>query len=316
MKKERKLVRSFLFFLIFAAILAVLSLLFYPKNNTSDAGVPERDLKLSGIFGAPENTVDVVVLGDSVSYTSVVPLQMWEEHGVASYVCAQSGQKVTESYYWLKEIFKKQTPELLVLEANVLYNYESIEKETNAALETHLGYYIPFVKYHNRWKNLKKEDFLLQFKQAGRDFARGYVEKNGAQPYDGGAYMKQGKKVNEIDEVAEFYLDKIRKLCEENGTTLVLLSIPSPRNWNYARHNGVESYAEEENLTYLDMNLHTHEMGINWKTDTLDAGDHMNDVGAEKVTDYLGDYLSEKFKLEDHRNEPAYQIWNENAEDF
>ena len=316
MKRENKLIRCFLFYGIFAGILAVLSVLFYPKSNTIEAGVPERDIKLSGIFGAPENSVDVVFLGDSVTYTSVAPLQMWDEQGIASYVCAQSGQKVTEAYYWLKKIYEKQTPKLLVLEANILYNYDRFEEETNAALETHLGYYIPIFKYHNRWRNLSADDFLLKFEKVGRDFARGYVEKTGAQAYSGGSYMKQGRKVDEIDEVAEFYLDGIRKLCEENGTTLVIVSVPSPRNWNYARHNGVEAYAKEQNLHYLDMNLHTKEMGIDWRIDTLDAGDHMNEVGAEKVTGYLGEYLKEEFVLVDHRADPKYEIWNENADDF
>ena len=42
----------------------------------------------------------------------------------------------------------------------------------------------------------------------------------------------------------------------------------------------------------------------------------MNEVGAEKVTGYLGEYLKEEFVLVDHRADPKYEIWNENADDF
>lgn len=314
MKKTKAVIRYGLFFGIFLGIFLVLTLLFYPKNNTLEAGVPERDINLSGIFGAPEDSVDVIVLGDSVSYTSVSPLQMWDEQGVASYVCAQSGQRVTESYYWLKQIYEYQAPELLVVEANVLYNYERLEKDLDYALGEQLKYYLPFAKYHDRWKNLNKEDWNFSYATSRRDFARGFVEKIGVQPYMGGIYMNQTAEKEELAWVSEFYLDAIHRLCEKNGTELVIVSIPSPRNWNSERHNGVAEYAKEKDITYLDMNLCTEELGIDWSTDTLDAGDHMNSTGAEKVTTYLGAWLKEEFALEDHRGEAAYQVWDSNSD--
>ena len=61
------------------------------------------------------------------------------------------------------------------------------------------------------------------------------------------------------------------------------------------------------------MNYLLKEIGINWKTDSLDQGDHLNFSGAEKVTKYLGNYLSEKYKLPDHRGDSAYAAWAEES---
>ena len=55
---------------------------------------------------------------------------------------------------------------------------------------------------------------------------------------------------------------------------------------------------------------------MNWTEDTQDKGDHLNVYGAEKVTSYLGNYLEENYELEDHRNDPTYEAWNQLAEQY
>ena len=69
-------------------------------------------------------------------------------------------------------------------------------------------------------------------------------------------------------------------------------------------------------LTYIDMNLFPGLVGINWKTDSLDYGDHLNLSGAEKVTKYLGKYLAENENLTDHRLEEAYRSWIQESAEY
>ena len=34
------------------------------------------------------------------------------------------------------------------------------------------------------------------------------------------------------------------------------------------------------------------------------------------MTSYLGNYLEENYELEDHRNDPTYEAWNQLAEQY
>ena len=85
----------------------------------------------------------------------------------------------------------------------------------------------------------------------------------------------------------------------------------SPRNYDRERVDSLAGFAEEEGVTYLDLNGIWREIGIDWSTDTNDGGDHMNLDGVKKVTAFFGDYFSEQGGLTDHRGDPAYSTWDQ-----
>ena len=64
------------------AILILLSFLVNPKNNSQEAGM--KDPTAVGFWGEPKNSIDVLVLGDSESYSSIIPTQMWQQQGITS----------------------------------------------------------------------------------------------------------------------------------------------------------------------------------------------------------------------------------------
>ena len=63
----------------------------------------------------------------------------------------------------------------------------------------------------------------------------------------------------------------------------------------------VVDYAEKNGLLYINVLAAADEIDIDYKLDTFDAGMHMNLTGAEKVTEYIGGILTEKYSLTDHR---------------
>ena len=75
----------------------------------------------AGIRKESKNTIDVLVAGDSLSYSSVSPLGLWNQYGITSYVCGQPGQMLSETYETLKLAFKTQKPRLVLFETNVLF---------------------------------------------------------------------------------------------------------------------------------------------------------------------------------------------------
>ena len=73
---------------------------------------------------------------------------------------------------------------------------------------------------------------------------------------------------------------------------IILVSSPSAINYDYTKHNGIAEWADAHGVEYLDLNL-IDEIGIDWSTDTKDAGDHINLSGAIKVSNYLAGYVKQ-----------------------
>ena len=305
--KKRNIV---LFLGIFVLLLIGTSALFMPKDNTVEAGIDERDENAYGILAEEEDTIDVIVLGDSLCCTGISPLRMWEKQGITSYVCGQTAQRMTESYYILKRALKNQKPKLVILETNLLFWPPDTEEQMNQALFECASYYLPVFEYHNQWKSLDPGDFD-EAEYENKMNNKGFYMKKDCVPYMGGEYMLETMTAWEVPRVERFYLGKMVELCRKEGIEFILLSVPSPKDYCYEKHNSVQLLAGKYGISYLDMNLVTGEIGIDWNEDILDGAEHLNVYGAEKASTYLADYLAENYEMPDHRDEKAYQSWSD-----
>lgn len=284
-------------------LLLGLSRLLEPKGNRKADGM--HDSSAYGVTAEPENTLDVLILGDSESYSSLIPLYLWQDYGFTSYVCGTPNQRLFYSEEFLTRAFQKQSPKLVILETNALYRKFS-RKET---LSRYLNEWLPVFRYHDRWKTLTTRDFSFKKDYTHRVTNKGYWYNTTAKTAVLKDYMAPSDKAEAIIDKNEKSLARIEKLCRQNGATLMFLSTPSTKNWNSRRHNGVQALADRYGVAYLDMNAVWKDVGIDWKTDSRDAGDHLNYFGAKKATRYLGDYLKRQQDLPDHRKDPAYQSW-------
>ena len=113
-----------------------------------------------------------------------------------------------------------------------------------------------------------------------------------------------------------FWTDRITRLCKEKNISLLLVGVTSPKNWDYSRHNTVNDYAVKNNIPYLDLNLYTQDIKLDWNRDSRDGGDHLNTCGAEKLSRYLGSYLAAHYPLTDHRSDESYSEWNRELEQY
>ena len=74
----------------------------------------------------------------------------------------------------------------------------------------------------------------------------------------------------------------------------------------------IEEYAARHGLAFYNFLDHVEEMGIDYNTDTYDAGLHLNLQGATKLTTFFGQLLAEEHGLADHRTDPAVaDVYNE-----
>lgn len=299
-----KWIRIFLFFLIFALLFSGVSHLLVPKNNSQEAGV--HDYWAKGFLAEPENTIDVLVLGDSELYSCLIPLVIWEEHGITSYTCGTSDQKLYQTESFLRRAFETQSPQVVMLETNILYrDYSTTDRIPHFFEEL-----FPLIRYHDRWKQLTVSDLTdpVRFTQLQRD--KGYMHLEEILPADDSEYMLPSEELAPIASKNIRHVENILSFCRERGVRLVLFSSPSTANWDYMRHNSVEQLAEELGVPYIDTNLMPEEIPIDWQKDTRDHGDHMNYTGARKVSQYMGQYLADMALFEDKRTWESYTPWN------
>lgn len=300
----KRICSSLLFLFILFILLYLLSHLFRPKNNREDFGMGE--MKANGILAERENSIDVVAVGDSECALAISPMAIWQEQGIVSYNCGTAGQYLYEAYGYLLQAFQRQEIQVVLLDTNLIFRECAAESWLFSKAER----WLPVLRYHNRWKSMRAED-LGPVKYTWTDEYKGWMFYTESEPYCGGEYMIPTDAVREIPDCNQICLREIVRLCEKEGASLIFISTPSPVNWNYESHNAVQALSDAWHIPYLDMNLMTDEIAIDWQTETKDGGDHLNYLGAAKASAWLGRYLAQQYDLTDHRGEDSYADWEE-----
>ena len=298
---------------MFVIILVVM--LIISSVIASPAGVsPFKSVVTNAILDEQENSIDVLFLGDSVTYAAVSPMENYREHGITSYVCASNAQTLNMTEMTLKQVFEKQHPKVVALEAysihrKVLFNISLISRAENL---------LSITKFHNRWKAVGDIPALDFLKSTITDDNKGYRYYTASAPViNPNNYDNPTDEIKHVPAENEKVFKEILDFCNENGAQLLLFNVPHMRLWNYKSHNGVQELADKYGVPYIDMNITDEEIvGIDWSKETIDMGDHLNYSGAVKTSEYLGKYLENNYSLEDHRGDAAYSDWSEALERY
>lgn len=331
-KPARKTVKILATVLVFVTIIAGVQRLLVPKymDDVVEGGMIEE-------YYAEEKDHDVIFIGDCEVYTNFSPVTLWEEYGITSYVRGSAEQLLWQSYYLLEETLTYETPKVVVF--NVLammfdepqresYNRMTLDsmawslskvKAIQASMtedEHFIEYVFPILRYHSRWSELTTQDFQYFFEKDTVTF-NGYYMRVDALPAEN---VPEGKILTNYDfgEQAYYYLDQMVALCEEKGVELVLVKAPSLYPYWYDQWDAqMVAYAEEHGLQYYNFLENIEEIGLDYTTDTFDAGLHLNLYGAEKLSLYFGEILVEEFGLSSRKDEEVVSaIWQEKLEAY
>lgn len=266
---------------------------------------------------------DVIFVGDCEVYENFSPAVLWEEYGINSYIRGSAEQYIWQSYYLLEDTLRCETPKAVVFNIQSLqfsesqreaYNRMSLEGmewspvKVRAILasmrpeEHFLDYVFPILRYHSRWSELTGSDVEYLFKTKPVSF-NGYYMRVDVRAAEN---VPEGKPLADYSfgETAWKYLDRMVELCGEKGIQLILIKAPSLYPYWYPQwEEQVEAYAAEKNLPYINFLEIQEETGIDYTTDTYDGGLHMNLSGAEKLSRYMGRYLTGEAGIPDRRGE-------------
>jgi hypothetical protein len=309
--------------------LGFVQILVTPKYMTAS-----RDGALIAEYYRETTDHDVVFIGDCEVYECFTPPTLWQEYGITSYVRGSAQQLIWQSYYLLEETLKRETPKAVVFNVlsikygkpqNEAYNRMTLDgmqwssskvDAIHASMtedETFLSYVFPLLRYHSRWSEIGREDWEYLFH---RDTVshNGYLMQTAVSPKTSD---REGRPLADytLPEVGFEYLEKMRALCEEKGVQFILVKAPT-NNWKYYWYDEWEAqivaWANEKSVDYYNFIPLDEEIGIDWNTDTYDAGVHLNVYGAEKLTSYFGKILVEKYGLSNRHGETELDaVWAE-----
>lgn len=316
--KKKEFLRIGLTVLIFVFFLAGLQRLLMPKymGDVTEGGMIEE-------YYAEEKDHDVIFIGDCEVYANFSPAVLWEEYGINSYIRGSAEQLPWQSYYLMEETFTYEKPQVAVF--NVLammfdepqkesYNRMTLDsmrwspskvRSIRASMteeENLIEYVFPLLRYHSRWNQLSREDFVYFAKKDTVTF-NGYLMRVDVMPAEN---VPAGRALGDYQfgERAYAYLDKMTELCAENGVELVLVKAPSLYpHWYDQWDEQMAAYAAEHGLKYYNFLEKAEEIGLDYNTDTYDAGLHLNLSGAEKLSVYFGKILREDCGVESRRGE-------------
>ena len=326
-----------------AVVLWLLQALVMPKYMLEN-----QEGALIGEYYANAGDNDVIFIGDCEVYETFSPVTLWQEYGITSYIRGSPQQTIWQSYYLMEETFRYEVPRVMVF--NVLsMKYDTVESTGNQTRreaynrmtldgmrwsgskyrsilasmtreerqwDALISYLFPLLRYHDRWSELTWEDFRYLFhREAVSD--NGYLMQTGVKPLTD-AHVSAPLADYTLGDTSWAYLEKMRLLCEEMGTQLVLIKAPVLYPvWWWEWDEQVERYARDHGLLYINMLTYAEEIGINWNTDTYDTGLHLNVWGAEKASVWLGQVLAEQCGVPDRREEdPVREIWREKTERY
>ena len=311
-------------------VLVLLQRLFMPKYMSS---IHEGNLIEEYYDEVKEH--DVIFVGDCEVFSNVSPITLWEKYGITSYIRGSAQQLIWQSYYLLEEALKYEKPKVVVF--NVLaMKYNEPQKEAYNRLtldgmklsgpklrairasmmedEALITYLFPLLRYHSRWNELSAEDVKYLFHKDTLSH-NGFLMRVDTKPV---TVVPKGKKLADYSFGSNSYdyLDKMTKLCKENGIELVLIKSPSVYPYWYEEWDSqIVEYAEKNDLTYINFLDYVEEMEIDYSADTYDGGLHMNLAGAEKFSNYLGEILSSQYQLPDHREDQKLaSIWKQKTD--
>lgn len=275
-----------------------------------------------------KNTVDLLCVGSSHAYTSCDTEVYWNDFGIPAFCISGPSQPAANSYYYIREAFKTQTPKVVLLEASCLYTafdtdeYRSVnniawmpysENRANAlrdtvidkTLKSNLEWNISY--FHNRWAELNNRDFEYVLKN-DRPSTKGFDPWWNYADYEDSLVVWDTEYKVEPSEESIKYVNDIISFCQQQNVKLVVYLSPHYMDeGSYGQINWYREHFKQYGVEILDGIQLSRELDIDPDIDM--CNNHIAYAGAVKLSAYIGNYLSDKGYVTDRREDQGYEAW-------
>lgn len=276
---------------------------------------------IEAFHSMPEEVMDVIIYGSSHAWRGVNPTRMYEMYGIGAYNYGANWQTLSTEALFLFDSLRTQKPKVVLVETyrindvlidtdlngEIYYTREIsdfpkkreyLHRAFENEFERYFAYFFPMSQFHSSWSELAFDNFVTWYTKEDFVNTMGYFYL----PFDKETPIVVNSpetfKQTELGEEATKILDEIVEICQEEEIELILFTVPWEGENEY--HDALEQYSIENGCVYLDLFTKIDEMRMDLDTDFYDSG-HLNNNGAIKVADYLGNYLKKNYELEDKR---------------
>ena len=294
--------------------------------------LPKRNWPISDMNETVgRDKLDVICFGSSHMYDGLNPVQLYKEHGIASYIVAVGGQAPWQTYYYIKQACKYQKPKVVICDMYIFGTYQghnafddsqtvrnllncpfSLDKllaVTASEADSKLSIILNFPYSHDD----EFKGFSLNKIYGKENALMGYEFKKDIEPATVGDDVENVNTVRPIDVKNEKYLGKIINYCKNNQIELVLTNTPwAGITENVEEYfNYIAAFAAESDVTFIDGCKLYKEMGIDYNRDCSEAGGHLNYYGVSKYTSWFGKNVLANYGLPDRRACAGYEMYKE-----
>ena len=263
----------------------------------------------------PDFTIDVIAYGSSHMWQGLRAGQLTEKYGIEAYNYANAWQHLNTTTLFVEDSLITQKPKVAIIDTykfNQLLSdidmngeiyYTRFLKGTPSRkrflqdcfkgdLERKLSYIFPFIAFHQDWTEASETTFTRRPEDLVADFVemRGYHRKVKPQTVD--LHYDPDIKQLKFSEEAIKELDYMISLFEDSGTKVIFVTIPYEGDLTY--RDAITEYAALHDIPYLNLMENIDEIGLDGEKDFTDK-EHLNEPGATKVTDFIGEYLKENY---------------------
>lgn len=323
-KKEKKLCRLSLWIGLFLSGLFCINGIFEDKSEKEN---------MYSIKYEERGTIDVIFFGNSHANQAFLPMELWREHGYTSYNMAQVSQTFPLVYYCIEDAIKLQHPDLIVVDLFAATSYSNDFDNMHKTLDNltfttrmqainefvaedkKTEYIFPLYVYHERWASLELRDFypyILRFipeKNVSKG-ARLMPNWEKCEVPENAVEFAFNGETNVLPEEAVYWYKRLKQLCDENNAEAIFVVVPYQMPVESTEeatieqmklYNATEEWCNENEVGYLNLFRNLDEMDFDYSTDMQDVS-HVNILGAEKVTEFVGEYISENCVITDSRD--------------
>ncbi len=301
----KNLLKGTLFVAIFIFLYYGFSYLLLPKENIKDFGLIKT--AQYEILGEKKNSIDAIVIGDSLVYSSVIPMEIYKNFGYTVFDCAEAAFILPDAYDYYKVALESQHPKVALVGANMFFR-NTRKRRWYIKYERMFKNIMPLLNYHNNWKNILFSDYGIMSIQKGYKLNKKII------PSKPKSYMEKNDKEYKMIDENVLYLEKFVELAKTYDTKLIVIGFPSQDTWNYQKDQAILNLSKKYDFTYI--NLNNYDLNIDWKSDTKDKGGHLNYYGALKASRFVGNILKDTNLLEDHRHDKNYKLWDRALERY